>query len=288
MNAPDSKHLPLDTGLTYHALEWPADSDHSVFLVHGFLDAACSWEMCSNEGLAGHFHLVAPDMRGHGDSDRIGQGGYYHFLDYVADLASLIEKLGRDRVSLVGHSMGGTIAGYYAGAFSDRVHKLVLLEGVGPPVDNTPAPARLQRWVHEWKKGRKREPRVYESTSAAAERLMKHDPLLESSVALSLAKRMTRESGTGVAFKHDPLHLSRGPYPFRTDYAESMWRAIRCPVLAIEGTESRFTSSGAEDRYRAFTQLERRQLSGAGHMMHRHQPAALAEHIVEFLGNDAS
>ncbi|MCP4448844.1 MAG: alpha/beta hydrolase [Myxococcales bacterium] len=87
-------------------LEWGRDDatlDHSVILINGLLDLSWGWASTVGAGLAGRFHIVAPDLRGHGDSDRVGVGGYYHFVDYLADLHSLIESVGRDRVSLVGH-----------------------------------------------------------------------------------------------------------------------------------------------------------------------------------------
>src|SRR5262245_7125425 len=122
---PTSRRVPLGTGLTHHVLEWGADDpsrDHTVILLHGFLDIAWGWVAVAEPGLAARFHVVAPDLRGHGDSDRVGAGGYYHFPDYLADLHELVAKLGRARVSLVGHSMGGGIAAYYAGSFPERIH----------------------------------------------------------------------------------------------------------------------------------------------------------------------
>src|SRR5690242_11085102 len=102
---PASRKLPLATGLSYHLLEW-GEGDHTVVLIHGFLDNAWGWQPMVDAGLAAGLHVVAPDMRGHGDSDWIGPGGYYHFADYLADLHELIDHIGqlgnagRARVSL--------------------------------------------------------------------------------------------------------------------------------------------------------------------------------------------
>ena len=109
MSLPQSRRISLSTGLRYHYLEWGGDDvtlDHTVILIHGFLDLSWTWEAVAAAGLDRKFHLIAPDLRGHGDSDRVGAGGYYHFMDYLADLADLIEQVGRNKVSLVGHSMG--------------------------------------------------------------------------------------------------------------------------------------------------------------------------------------
>src|ERR1700733_9021372 len=113
-----SHMLPLATGLTYHVLEWDgpsagggvnAPTDLTFVLVHGFADLAQACWSAVAERLAVHGHVIAPDLRGHGDSDWISGGGYYHFMDYVADLDDVIAQLARRRVVLVGHPMGGSI-----------------------------------------------------------------------------------------------------------------------------------------------------------------------------------
>lgn len=283
---PRSRRIPLATGIDCHVLEWggaDAAFDHTVVLVHGFLDLAWGWEETVRAGLGSGRHVLAPDMRGHGDSDRVGAGGYYHFMDYVADLASLIEQLGRERVSLVGHSMGGSIASYYAGSFPERVHRLALLEGLGPPEDDTPLPERAQSWIAAWKRARQREPRIYASLEAAAARLRATDDLLSEQLALRLAERGSVALPDGRRrFKHDPLHLTRGPYPFRLEAAASFWQRIACPVLLVEGARSPFAPLG-EQRRRHFPQAERVVLDGAGHMMQRHRPAELARALSDFL-----
>ena len=282
---PTSRMIDLVTGLRYHVLEWDAESDHTVVLVHGFLDLAWGWQPTVDAGLAGRFHIIAPDMRGHGDSDRAGPGAYYHFMDYLADLADLIDQLGRTRVSLVGHSMGGSICSYHAGTFADRIHKLVLMEGMGPPEMPVDMPTRARRWIAGWRKARKEKPRVYPTIEDAAARLRAHDPLLEPELASILAERGSVAVAGGRCFKHDPLHATMGPYPFLVDLAAEFWQAIKCPVLLVEGSESTFRHhpEEAERRYRHLARSRRTVLNGAGHMMQRHRPAELAELLATFL-----
>ena len=282
------RRVALDTGLTLSFLEWGADRpdrEHTVLLIHGFLDLSWTWVGVVPHGLAARYHVVAPDMRGHGDSDRVGAGGYYHFMDYVADLASLVDRVGRERVSLVGHSMGGSVSAYHAGAFPERVSKLALLEGLGPPEDETPPPRRVAIWSRAWRRVRETEPRVHASIEAAAERLRAADPLLDPALAMVLADKGTRPHPSGGrVFKHDPLHVTHGPYPFRLDVARTFWRSIACPVLLVEGAESPFRAlADLEERVACLKSPERVVLPGAGHMLQRHQPEALARALLQFL-----
>lgn len=288
MSEPTSRRVALDTGLSAHVLEWgagDASRDHTVVLVHGFLDLGFGFARTVSAGLGDRFHILAPDMRGHGDSDRVGAGGYYHFMDYVADLASLIDRLGRARISLVGHSMGGSIVSYYAGAFPQRVHRLALLEGLGPPEDDADVPSRVVGWIAAWRRARETEPRLYPDVEAAADRLRKNDALLDPAFAIELARAGTAAVDGGVRFKHDPLHLTRGPTPYRVAVAEAFWRRITCPVLLVEGSQSSFLAMGEELERRAafFPAARRARLEGAGHMMQRHKPRELAALLADFL-----
>ena len=78
-----SRKVSLATGLTYNVLEWEgpaAPGDLTFALIHGFADIGAMWSDVA-ERLAPHGHVIAPDLRGHGDSDWIGPGGYYYFMD---------------------------------------------------------------------------------------------------------------------------------------------------------------------------------------------------------------
>ena len=291
--SPVARRLTLGTGLHYNVLEWGGDDaalTHTVVLVHGFLDYAYTWQETVAAGLGGHFHVIAPDLRGHGDSDRVGSGGYYHFMDYLADLHEVIGQLGRQRVSLVGHSMGGSVASYYTGSFPARIHRLALLEGLGPPeTEHVSAPERVRSWLDAWERVRKLPPRRYRSVEAAAERLVKTDPRLSAELARRLATHGTTRTPDGTyVFKHDPLHLTPGPYPFSLPSAQKFWQQVRCPVLVVDAADSDFHLAPEDTarRLASFTQaasVRSERLAGAGHMMQRHQPAALAKLLREFL-----
>jgi len=286
---PVSRKVQLATGLSYHFLEW-GQGDHTVVLIHGFLDNAWGWQAVVDAGLGAGLHVVAPDLRGHGDSEWIGPGGYYHFLDYLADLHELIAEVGRARVSLVGHSMGGSVAAYCAGAFPERVHKLAVLEGLGPPESKEPMPARVALWLDAWKRVRERPPKSYASVDEAAERIRAHDPLVSPELARFLAEKGTTPAlGGRLRFKHDPLHATPGPYGFSVAVAESFWRRVRCPTLLVVGAQSLMRHAPAEEERRmaCFAHARRVTLDGTGHMMQRHQPAALAAVLRTFLMEDA-
>jgi pimeloyl-ACP methyl ester carboxylesterase len=284
-----SVRLPLPSGLALHALEWGADEaalDHTVVLLHGFLENAWAWESTVAAGLAGAYHLVSVDFRGHGDSDRVGSAGDYHLSDYLGDLHDLIPLVARRRVSLVGHSLGGAVAGLYAGAIPERVHRLALLEGTGLP-DPGGGPARATRWLRARERQRGRPQRSYATLEEAAARLRETDPELAPELALSLAEKGTRVGEDGRRrFKHDPRLTAGRPEAFEPELARRYWAEVRCPVLIVEGERSQIRLSEEEGRHRwsSFKDWRHALIAGAGHMIQRDQPAAVAALLRGFLG----
>jgi pimeloyl-ACP methyl ester carboxylesterase len=301
---PRSRRVALATGLSYHVLEWGDPAGEPLVLIHGFLDLAWGWDQVARR-LATRFRVIAPDLRGHGDSDWIGAGGYYHFFDYVADVDDLLGRIGRP-VALVGHSMGGSVASYAAGTRPERVRRLALLEGPGPPDlggQTDALPQRTARWIDAWRAARlapRKPEKAMASLDDAAARLCKHDPMLDPALARELAAHGTRPvprsagpsehgtelaaSGGGIAWKHDPLHATAGPYPYRLDVAHAFWGRVACPVLVVDAAESRLRLPDDElaRRRAAFADARHVVLPRAGHMMQRHVPGELADLLGDF------
>ncbi len=287
------RRIALPSGLGIHILEWGGGEtalEHTVVLLHGFLENAWAWEETVESGLAGHFHVVSVDLRGHGDSDRVGVGGNYHFPDYLADLHELIPLVRRARVSLVGHSMGGFIAGFYAGVSSQALERLVIMEGTGLPGKgpwDDPLPERVSRWLRRRADVQARPQSSYASIAEAAARLQRTDPTLRPELAQRLAEKGTRPGPDGrLRFKHDPRLTVGVVSDFDLEQAATIWSQITCPVLLIEGERSgiRLPEAEARRRWAAFRQHRSIVLPDAGHLMQRDQPQALARHLAEFLG----
>jgi pimeloyl-ACP methyl ester carboxylesterase len=285
----EPRHRTVDyRGLSIHCLEWGEPTGEPIILVHGFLDQAHSWKFFVAElvkRVARPLWIVAPDCRGHGDSGWVGVGGYYHFPDYVYDLDCVISALGIARFHLVGHSMGGTISFLYSGAFPARVAKLVLIEGVGPPgMDFVDAPLRMTHWIEEVRERGRNHFREYSSVEAGASQLRQTNPRLEEDFALELARAgMKRNAGGKWVWKFDPLHRTAAPQPFYTAQALEFFRRISCPVLIVDGAESRQSRrTDKQQRYEAMHDHHIVTIDHAGHMVHQDNPAELARAIALF------
>jgi pimeloyl-ACP methyl ester carboxylesterase len=284
MPAPRDVFLTAN-GLRLHLLEWGEPGQRPpILLLHGFQEHAHAWDWLAPLLVAAGHHVLALDLRGHGDSEWVGRGGYYHFPDYVADVAFVVRQLG-GRVTLVGHSMGGNVALLYCGSEPERVASLALIEGLGPP-DSPPdsAPKRFAGWIRDLERTPARERRG-RPLADAAERLRRFFPLTEE-ISLHLARHGTRPTGDDglVTWKWDPLHATRSPQPFYVSQARTFWERIACPVLYLEGSRSYLSAAALEIEERVTAlRAERVTIDDAAHHAHLEQPAATARALLGFL-----
>ena len=120
-------HLLLDVrGLKLHAVQ--RGEGAPALLLHGWLDHAGSFDSLAPL-LPGR--TVALDFRGHGDSQWVGAGGFYHFVEYLADIDGAVELLSPGApIRIVGHSMGAAAGLLYASLRPARVSHLTMLDAV--------------------------------------------------------------------------------------------------------------------------------------------------------------
>jgi pimeloyl-ACP methyl ester carboxylesterase len=289
---PDSLKV-LANGLEHHVLEWSSRgpvTGATVLLVHGYMDAAATWDSVAPGLTAEGFRVLAPDLRGYGDGARVPAGGYYHFVDYVFDLADLVEQLvpTGSPLLVVGHSMGGTIANMFAGTYPERVARLALLEGAGPPNSgHEVGPDRMRRWIDDVRAVRARPPRRMATRDDALRRLIGNHPRVAEDVLRQRLEALSREvPDGGVAWKADPLHATRSPLPFFAASWAAFARRVTCPVLFVSGGPLGWHPEDEEARVSAFATLQRAEIPDAGHMMHWTEPAKLTRLLLQFFRGD--
>src|ERR1044071_656056 len=151
--------------LRLHYVDWGNEGAPPLLLVHGGRDHCRNWDWVV-ERLRGDYHILAPDLRGHGDSQWMF-GGHYSLVDYVYDIAQLIHQRGLAPITIMGHSMGGHVCMQYAGVYPDSVKKLISVEGFGPPPKVIEKRAsvgpqqRMQEWVTQLRDLASRQPHRY-------------------------------------------------------------------------------------------------------------------------------
>ena len=280
-------------GVRLHVRRWGAPDAPTLFMLHGWMDVAASFQFVV-DALGDGWQVIAPDARGFGLSawpvvER--GGGHYWFHDYLADLDVILDHYApHGQVNLVGHSMGANVVGLYAGVRPQRVRRVVDLEGFGlAAAEPRQSPARIAQWLDDLRAPP--ELRTYATLDEVAERLIRTNPRLARTRATFLAKHWSTPTDDGrYRLLADPAHKLRGPLLYRVDEVMAVWSQVRAKVLHVEAARSPTLASIAGDvplaefkaRFSAFPDWREEIVEGAGHMLHHDQPERIAALISDF------
>lgn len=282
-----TSHTYFSQRLKLHYLDWGNADSVPVMLVHGSQDHCRNWDWTS-EILCTSYHVIAPDLRGHGDSQWASS---YSSLDYVYDLHQLIEQAGLPRVHLVGHSLGGLIVTLYAGLYPEKVASLVAIEGVGSywtkMRDEQHPQSKLREWVDQVRGLAGRIPRRYESQEAALKRMQESNPHLSEERAehLTIHGSNRNEDGT-YSWKFDPYTYAWSPSGLQFEETMQIWEKINCPTLLLNATEGMEHRTGQDDTLRHFKTAELSIIGDAGHWLHHDQFDEYINQLQAFLGRN--
>ena len=284
MAVPESRFFQSQ-GLRLHYWDWGNADAPLMLLVHGGRDHGRSFDLIA-KSLQPHFHVLAPDLRGHGDSDWT-KGGSYALTEYVYDLSRLVRGTAADKVTMVGHSMGGMVCLIYAGTFPEQVSALVVLDGVTvlPNAKSAPAHERIAKYVGQLDKLDDRAPRRYRTIDEAAVQMRATNPRLPCGLAQHLAAFAVRRNDDGTySWKFDPYQRSMAPHRLSPDDHVSLWSRIACPMLLLHAEESFLASPEAAGLANYFQQARIETITGVGHWLHHEKPDEVLGAIRAFLG----
>ncbi len=287
--------------LKYHVRLWGPDASAlpPLVLVHGWMDVAASYQFVVDafgaDFLRGR-RIIAPDWRGFSLTAPPVPTDHYFFPDYLADLDQLLDHYAPGTpVDLVGHSMGGNVVMFYAGARPERIRRLVNLEGFGMPASKpAKAPGRYAQWMDELKALQRGEMalKTYDSVDGVARRLMKTNPRLSQDKADWLAGHWARPNAQGQwEILGDAAHKIINAQLFRVDEVLALYAAITAPTLAVEASDDslgqwwkgRYTLDEYHARLQSVPDCRTAVVQDAGHMLHHDQPQAVAALIESFL-----
>lgn len=228
---PKSMRMSVN-GLDLHYLDWGNVGAPPVVCVHGYTSSAEAFNALARQ-FHDRFHIVAPDVRGHGES-AWSPDGAYQYRDQVADLAGLVDQLGLARFTLIGTSMGGIIAMAFAAAHAARLVGLVIND-IGPDVEE--GSQRITQMVG----GRPDEFATLEDAMAYRREI---SPVTASRPIgdqreLALGVLRQRPDGRWV-WKMDPAYI-RQRVQHGAPPRPALWpvlKSLPCPTLVVWGTES--------------------------------------------------
>lgn len=256
--------------------DWGNPDAPLLILQHGGRDHCRSFDWVAQE-LRHDWHVIAPDLRGHGDSAWSPEGTYTSDA-FVYDFAQLVHTLGHDEVTIIGHSLGGNIATRFTGLYPHKVRKLVCIEGLGPSpkmrakIEAVPLEERTRKWIAEKCKAAGRVPRRYPSIEVAYARMKEENGFLSDKQArhLTINGINRNEDGT-YSWKFD--NYLRVWAPSETPEADMnrLWQAITCPVLLLYGADSWASNPAKDGRAAHFRDARVIEYENAGHWLHHDQ-----------------
>lgn len=288
MTAQPTSRRFISQRLKLHYADWGNEAAPPLVLLHGGRDHCRSLDAVAR-ALCERHHVIAPDLRGHGDSDWSPDGDY-SMQSLVYDLAQLIHQLGRTPVTLVAHSLGGNIAIRYAGLYPANVAKLVAIEGLGlsPSMlaerEKVPMAERFRKWIEDKRAAAARTPRRYPSLEAALERMKEENKFLTDAMARHLTEHgaTMNEDGTW-SWKFDNYVNVWPPFDLPQAEIHALWRAIECPTLLVYGEESWASNPEKDGRASHFKNARVVCFAKAGHWVHHDQFDALQASLTAFL-----
>jgi len=216
--------------LTLRCVSWGEPDDPPVVLLHGAGVHAHWWQALVPSLLPG-WRLLAPDLRGHGESDW-AHAPYLieHFSD---DLSGLLDGLGVRRVVLIGHSMGGRVTAWFAAHHPERVAGVALLDTRMAGLK----PERVDQWRGVTIGEGPRRTYATRDAAIAAFRVVPPESGIATTVLADLAEHAVTQLNSGewaLCFDRDVLRLEAS----RLADVFHLLSRIRCPAVVMKGEAS--------------------------------------------------
>lgn len=278
MASPLHRRIPVDE-VNLHVVI--AGSGPPLVLLHGCPETSYAWRKVI-PALSEHYTVIAPDLRGLGDSSRPDSG--YDKRTVAEDIRQLVSSLGFDTISLVGHDIGAMVAYAYAADHRDEVRRLAVLES-GPGFD--PALLDFSRGSGLWHVPFHMAPDIPEMLVTGRERAY-------LSQFYQLAYNPTAITGTDVDEYRRCYAAPGGLRAYFAHYralpqdneriAQSARYPLAMPVLAIGGQSSLGSMVEASMR-RVATDVRGEVLPECGHWIPEEQPEALVARLLAFFGD---
>ncbi len=271
-----TSHIYFSQRLRLHYVAWGDRDAPPLLLVHGGRDHCRNWDWVA-ENLRSDYHIIAPDLRGHGDSQWMIGGGYSQ-LDYVYDIAQLLHQTKMTPTTIISHSLGGSVSLTYTGLYPENVVKLVAIEGMGPPPQmlkshmTQPTHERMHEWINGLRKTAGRTPRRYDSLEEAFQRMQEENPHLSAEQARHLTVHGSNQNEDGTySWKFDNYVRSFFPVGLSPKQHDELYARITCPTLLVRGTESWASDPVRDGRAKHFKDVRVANIEKAGHWVHHDQ-----------------
>ena len=292
-----TSHVYFSQRLRLHYVDWGNEEAPPMLLVHGGRDHCRNWDWVARD-LSRDYHVIAPDLRGHGDSQWM-IGGSYSTVDYVYDIAQLLHQKQMTPATIISHSLGASVSLLYTGLYPDTVKKLVAIEGMGlssaasartaTTADSAATGRLLDGWVRNTRRIAGRLPRRYPTLEEAFQRMQEENPHLSEAQARHLTIHGSNQNEDGTySWKFDNYVRTNAPVGLTAQQVHHLYDRIACPTLLVYGAESWVPNPANDERAEFLSRMRLAVIEGAGHWVHHDQLAEFLSIVRGFLGDAAA
>ncbi|PYE20916.1 pimeloyl-ACP methyl ester carboxylesterase [Williamsia limnetica] len=260
-----------------------AGSGPAVLLLHGIGDNSLAWEPLFAQ-LSEEYTVIAPDFLGHGFSDR--PRADYSVSAFANGMRDLLTYLDIERVTVVGHSLGGGVAGQFAYQYPELVERLVLVGTGGVTKDVNPALRALSLPFSEYILGLMSIPAVFATFSTAAKSLQNLIPttlFTDNNEIVRVLERMP-EKGSAEVF----ARTLRSAVDWRGQVVTMLDRcylSAAIPTLIVWGSDDQVIPvAHAHMLHSAMPGSQLEVFDGAGHFPFRDDPERFLDLFFTFVG----
>ncbi len=268
-------------GLRLHYFEWQGAGTRPLVLMHGLRDYAYYWQDCANR-LLDEFHIFAPDLRGHGESEA-APGGYLVWA-LASDLARFVDKIGLQRFDLVGLSLGSRVSMAYARENSLRLKHLALVD-MGPQMARVGAVGLKKDMTSK----ADRPPSSFSLDEAQAFYRKQWPTLDDASIERLIQNSLVQGDDGTYANRYD-RRLADVTTKAAIPEIDFLWDSlthVRCPALVARGENSPILDDEISSRMvRSLPAGQPYVFKDTGHSLPRLAPELFTDLIRSFL-NDA-
>jgi pimeloyl-ACP methyl ester carboxylesterase len=257
----------------------------AVLLIHGMAGSATTWRSVM-PALAEQATVIAPDLPGHGESEKFR--GDYSLGNYASVLRDLLTKLGYDRVTVVGQSLGGGVAMQFAYQYPERCERLVLVSsgGLGQEVHLGLRALALPGAEYVLAVGCSAPVRSVGTAAAGLFRRFGFQP----KPAVEEIWRSFESLGDGQT-RQAFVHTLRSVVDVagqRVDARDRLYLAAAMPTLLIWGDHDHIIPvDHAYDAHAAMPNSRLEIFEGAGHYPHREDPQRFVRVLRDFMQSSA-
>ncbi|APE42904.1 alpha/beta hydrolase [Sulfitobacter alexandrii] len=278
-------------GKPFYVRHWGDQGLPRLLLLHGFPEYGGAWERLAPL-LAEHFHCIAPDQRGYGQSWAPEAVSDYATGKLVGDMVALI---GDEPLTVLGHDWGAAVAYGLAMSRPDLVDRLIIMNGVhpvpfqralaagGPQTDASQYIHYLRAEGSEDRLGRDGCAKLLTMFSAHMDMSWLSGPTREAYV--TEWSRPGRLRGMVNWYRASPLVVPAAGQTAQMPDLPLDRLMVRCPHLLIWGKEDRAllpeATAGLEDFAPGLTRVE---IAGADHWLHHQKPREVAEAVLHWMG----